>query len=282
MLPTIVAQIGDHISNQGIYGSQNDNGTGDNIYEDVRNVNISNGQSRCSYKEFVACKPKEFDDKGGAIAYTCWVEKMEAVHDISGYRVNQKVKYVVGSLIAIKPPTIQNTILKARVLTEEVVRNGSLKKSSVKRGYGRELSKEGNFKGDNKRKRAGKVFATITNPVKKEAGPKMFTPLNARNLIAARGACYECGCTDHYKSACPRLNRAPRQGENHLKQALTIEGGQGRGNNGNIAHVRAFVIGAEKARQDPNIVTEEKVKHLMRAKTKEQKLKDIVVVRNFS
>ncbi|GJR78239.1 hypothetical protein Tco_0149024 [Tanacetum coccineum] len=188
LLPTIVAQIGDHISNQGIYGSQNDNATGDNIHEDVRNVNMSNGQSRCSYKEFVACKPKEFDDKGGAIAYTCWVEKMEAVHDISGYRVNQKVKYVVGSLIDFKElikeeyyPSnemqkletefrshVMVRVSHAAVLTEEVVRNGSLKKSYVKRGYGGELSKEGNFKGDNKRKRTGKVFATITNPVKKE------------------------------------------------------------------------------------------------------------------
>ncbi|GKF12552.1 reverse transcriptase domain-containing protein, partial [Tanacetum coccineum] len=141
------------------------------------------------------------------------------------------------------------------VLTEEVVRNGSLKKNYVKRGYGGELSKEGNFKGDNKRKRTRKVFATITNPVKKEAGPKMFTPLNARNPTVAHGACYECGGTDHYKSACPRLNRAPGQGENHPNQALTIEGGQGRGNNDNIARVRAFVMGAEKARQDPNIVT---------------------------
>ncbi|GKE64479.1 hypothetical protein Tco_1518640 [Tanacetum coccineum] len=42
---------------------------------------IMNG---CSYKDFVACKPKEFDGKGSAVAYIHWVEKMEAVHDISG------------------------------------------------------------------------------------------------------------------------------------------------------------------------------------------------------
>ncbi|GKE45076.1 putative reverse transcriptase domain-containing protein [Tanacetum coccineum] len=35
---------------------------------------------------------------------------------------------------------------------------------------------------------------------------------------------------------------------------MDIEGGQGRGNNGNQAHERAFVMGAEEARQDPNIV----------------------------
>ncbi|GKD80737.1 hypothetical protein Tco_1347576, partial [Tanacetum coccineum] len=135
----------DHISNQGINGSRNENDVGDNIHEDVRNVNISNGRSGSSYKEFVACKPKEFDSMGGVIAYTRWVEKMEAVHDISGCGVNQKVKYAASSLIdqkdrkihlwlalrirgmvaAMEPPIIQNVILKAGVLTDEAVRNRS-------------------------------------------------------------------------------------------------------------------------------------------------------------
>ncbi|GJW95070.1 putative reverse transcriptase domain-containing protein [Tanacetum coccineum] len=64
-----------------------------------------------------------------------------------------------------------------------------------------------------------------------------------------------CGGTDHYKSACPKLNRAPRQGGNYLNQVLAIKGGQGRRNNGNLACGRAFVMGVEKAHQDPNIVT---------------------------
>nr|GEU98294.1 reverse transcriptase domain-containing protein [Tanacetum cinerariifolium] len=83
LLPTIVAQVGDHISNQGINGSRNDNATDDNIQEDDRNV----------------------------------------------------------------------------------VRNGSLKRTCKRRVDGGESSKEGNVKGDNKRARTGKVFATITNPV---------------------------------------------------------------------------------------------------------------------
>ncbi|GJW51252.1 hypothetical protein Tco_0092603 [Tanacetum coccineum] len=52
VLPTIVAQVGDHISNQGINGSQNENVTDVSIHEGVRNVNMSNGGSGCSYKEF--------------------------------------------------------------------------------------------------------------------------------------------------------------------------------------------------------------------------------------
>ncbi|GJY04999.1 putative reverse transcriptase domain-containing protein, partial [Tanacetum coccineum] len=38
----------------------------------------------CTYKEFLACNPKEYDGKGGAIVYTRWIEKMESIHDMSG------------------------------------------------------------------------------------------------------------------------------------------------------------------------------------------------------
>ncbi|GJY69764.1 hypothetical protein Tco_0472746 [Tanacetum coccineum] len=47
---------------------------------------------------FVACKPKEFDGKGGAVAYIRWVERTEAVQEISGCEDNHKVKYSTGSL----------------------------------------------------------------------------------------------------------------------------------------------------------------------------------------
>ncbi|GKF15915.1 putative reverse transcriptase domain-containing protein, partial [Tanacetum coccineum] len=87
------------------------------------------------------------------------------------------------------------------------------------------------------------------------AGPRMVTPMNARNPTTARGACFKCGGTDHYKAACLRLTRAPRPGGNRQNQPIAIEGGQGRGNNSNQARGGAFMMGAEEARQDPNIMT---------------------------
>ncbi|GKF43195.1 putative reverse transcriptase domain-containing protein, partial [Tanacetum coccineum] len=68
-------------------------------------------------------------------------------------------------------------------------------------------------------------------------------------------ACYECGSIDHAKSACPRLNRAQGPGGNHPNQVVANNGGQGRGNQGNQARGRVFMLGAEEARQDLNSVT---------------------------
>ncbi|GJZ18274.1 putative reverse transcriptase domain-containing protein [Tanacetum coccineum] len=42
---------------------------------------------------------------------------------------------------------------------------------------------------------------------------------------------------------------------NHQNQVVAVNGGQGHGNQGNQARGRAFMLGAEEARQDPNIVT---------------------------
>ncbi|GKC47369.1 hypothetical protein Tco_1065091 [Tanacetum coccineum] len=69
LLPTIVAQVGNYVNNQGNNGNQDDN---------VIKLQ-NNGRGGCSYKEFMACNPKDYDGKGGAIVYTRWIEKMESI-----------------------------------------------------------------------------------------------------------------------------------------------------------------------------------------------------------
>ncbi|GKD08404.1 reverse transcriptase domain-containing protein, partial [Tanacetum coccineum] len=63
------------------------------------NVLVNGNRIGCSYKEFLACNPKEYDGKGGAVVLTSWIKKMESVHDMSGCSIDQKVKYTAGSFV---------------------------------------------------------------------------------------------------------------------------------------------------------------------------------------
>ncbi|GKB45984.1 reverse transcriptase domain-containing protein [Tanacetum coccineum] len=87
----------------------NVNGNGGN--ENGGNGNRGNNNG-CTYKEFLACKPRDYDGKGGAILLTRWIEKMKSVMDISGCVNNQKVRYAVSSLIN-KALTWWNTQIQA-------------------------------------------------------------------------------------------------------------------------------------------------------------------------
>ncbi|GJU07783.1 putative reverse transcriptase domain-containing protein [Tanacetum coccineum] len=66
ILPQIVTQVTNNVNN-----ANGRNGG-----------NCGNGRNNgCTYKGFMACIPKEYDGKGGAIALTRWIEKMENVID---------------------------------------------------------------------------------------------------------------------------------------------------------------------------------------------------------
>ncbi|GKC71382.1 putative reverse transcriptase domain-containing protein, partial [Tanacetum coccineum] len=353
LLPAMLAQVG----NQENVGNPNGNVVNENVQENVGNVIINGNWVGCSYKEFLACNPKEYDGKRGVVVLTRWIEKMESVQDMSGCSIDQKVKYIASSFVeeicpshemkkletelwnhamvgaghaaytdrfhelarlvphlvtpesrkieryvyglasqirgmvaATKPKTIQKAMQISGALTDEAVRNGSIKKVEKRENVG-EPSKDKNGRDDNKRTRTGNAFASTTNPVGREntsywpkcttcnsyhapggpygtcfnynclgylakdcrGMPRNVNPFNARNLIVR--ACYECGSTGHVRSACPRLNRAQGPGGNHPNQVATNNGGQGRGNQWNQARDRAFMLGAEEARQDPNIMT---------------------------
>ncbi|GJX23434.1 reverse transcriptase domain-containing protein [Tanacetum coccineum] len=348
------AQVGSKSSNQGNDRNQNSDAVNDNIQGNVRNVIVNNDRWGCTYKEFLACNPKEYDGNGGAIVYTRWIKKIELVQDMSGCRDNQKVNYITGSFVgkaltwwnsqihtrsrevtvemswedfknltrhefcpvnemqkleithlvtpenkrikryiyglapqirkmvaATEPSTIQKAMQKAGTLIDEAIRNGSLKKNTEKRGNGGEHSRDRNVKDDNKRSRTGNAFATTANPVRREytgtvpkctncnlhhlpeltcracfscnrlghlakdcrVVPRMVNPVNARNPTAARGACFECGGTDHFKATCPRLNQAQRLGGGRPNQVVAIDGGQGRRNNGNRARIESSNLG---------------------------------------
>ncbi|GJV09227.1 putative reverse transcriptase domain-containing protein [Tanacetum coccineum] len=192
LLLTILVQVGNQGSNQGDNRNQSGTAGNDNIRGDVRNVIVNNGRSGCTYKEFLACNPKEYDGKGGAIVYTRWIEKMESIHTQShevaismawdDFKVLMREEFcpskemhkletelcnhvmdeaghatytdrfhdLARMVAATEPITIQSVVLKFGVLTDEAIRNGSIKKNPEKRGNRGEPSKDRNVKDDNK------------------------------------------------------------------------------------------------------------------------------------
>ncbi|GKB72746.1 putative reverse transcriptase domain-containing protein [Tanacetum coccineum] len=112
-LPAMLAQV----SNQGNVGNHNGNVVNENIQGNVRNVIVNGNRVSCSYKEFLACNPKEYDGKEGVVALTRWIEKMESVHDMSGCSIDQKVKYTPSSFVS-KALTWWNS--QIRTLSREV------------------------------------------------------------------------------------------------------------------------------------------------------------------
>ncbi|GJV56731.1 putative reverse transcriptase domain-containing protein [Tanacetum coccineum] len=294
----------------------------------TRHVSSVNGNRvGCSYKEFLACNPKEYDGKGGVVVLTRWIEKIESVQDMSGCSVDQKVKYTTGSFVgkaltchemqkleyelwnhvmvraghvaytdrfhelarlvpylvtlesrmieryvyglapqirgmvaAMEPKTIHKAVQISGALTDEAVRNGSIKKVK-KRGNVGEPSKDRSGMYDNKRTRTGNAFSTTINPIGREntdtwpkctiynsyhapggpchtcincnrlgylskdcrGVPRNVNHVNARNPTIR--ACYECSSNGHVRSACPRMNRAQGLEENRPNQVAANNGG---------------------------------------------------------
>nr|GEU79658.1 putative reverse transcriptase domain-containing protein [Tanacetum cinerariifolium] len=131
---------GDQGRGQGAGRNQNDNAVNDHIQVDVRNANEGND-----------------------------------FHAMSGFRDSQRVKYTAGSFVVkaltwnggrTEPKTIQKAMQIAGTLTDEALRNRTIKRNPKKRGNMGEPSKDRNEREDNKRTRAGNTFATIANPVR--------------------------------------------------------------------------------------------------------------------
>ncbi|GJS72178.1 hypothetical protein Tco_0705019 [Tanacetum coccineum] len=203
--------------------------------ENVRNVLVNGNWLGCSYKEFLACNPKEYDVKGGDIVLTRWIEKMEFVHDMSGCSIDQKVKYTTGSFVEFCP-SHEMQKLESELWNHAMVGAGHVVYTDRFHELARLVP----------RLIRGMVAATKPKPIHKD--------------VQISGALTdEAVRNGSIKKVEKRENvgepSKDKNGENRPNQVAANNEGQGRRNQGNHARGRAFMLGAEEARQDPNIVT---------------------------
>nr|GEV00380.1 hypothetical protein [Tanacetum cinerariifolium] len=280
----------------------------ENVQENVGNVLVNGYQVGCSYKEFLACNPKEYDGK--ALMWwnsqICMLSQEVAVSmSWNDFKFMMIAEFCPSNEMQKLETELWNHVMVgaghaaytdrfhelARLVPHLVTPESRKIKRLKTKGNVGEPNKDKNGMDDNKRTRTGNSFSSATNPVGREnmgAFPKYTTrnsyhapkgpcrtcfnynclghlakdcrgvprnmnPINARNPTVR--ACYKCGSTDHVRSACPKLNRAQGLGGNYPNQVAANNEGQGHGNHWSQVRGRAFMLGAEKARQDPNIVT---------------------------
>ncbi|GJY42344.1 reverse transcriptase domain-containing protein [Tanacetum coccineum] len=277
ILPQIVTQVTNNENNANANGENSGNGNG--------------GNNRCSYKTFLACNPRDYDGKGGAVALTRWIEKMESVIENSGCAKNQKARgheaaigmswvdfkallmeefrpsnkmeklesefwnhtmvganharytdrfHELAKLVPHLPTMIQSAILNAGILMDEVVRCGTLTRTSEKRKEVEE-TKGGLCRFCYNCQKSGHIVRDYRALVKQVA------PVSAVRMGDNQRACYECGSSEH----CPKLNQAPGQAGNRLD----LEGNRNTRNNRNQARGRDFSVNAVDVVQDPNVIT---------------------------
>ncbi|GJV14155.1 putative reverse transcriptase domain-containing protein [Tanacetum coccineum] len=184
LLPEIVNQVTASVN----ANANNGNGNGAN------GGNGGNGNKGCTYKSFMSCYPKEYDGKGGITGgRVCPSNKMKRLknefwnHNMIGanharytdrfHELAKLVPHLVtpesvrikrymaglapeirGMLKETQPATIQSAILKAGILTDEAVSNGTLSKGSEKRKSVDEPAKVGGSGRDVKKAKGGTNF----------------------------------------------------------------------------------------------------------------------------
>ncbi|KAJ0871267.1 hypothetical protein HanRHA438_Chr11g0510331 [Helianthus annuus] len=60
------------------------------------NNNNNNPPNGCTYKQFLDCKPLNFDGTGGAVAFVRWAEKTDSILRMSKCTPEQQVTYISG------------------------------------------------------------------------------------------------------------------------------------------------------------------------------------------
>ncbi|GJW69841.1 putative reverse transcriptase domain-containing protein [Tanacetum coccineum] len=180
-------------------------------------------------------------------------------------RIIERYMYVLalqirGMVAATDLKTIQKVVQIFGALTDEAMRNGSIKKVE-KRGNVGEPSNDKNVRDDNKRTKTSNAFATTANLVGREnmgTWPK-YTTYNSYH--APRWPCRTCfnyNLPGHLVKDC----RGVPRNVNHVNAInLTVRACYECGstdyvrNQRNHARGRAFMLGPEEAHQDLNIVT---------------------------
>ncbi|XP_024964017.1 uncharacterized protein LOC112504315 [Cynara cardunculus var. scolymus] len=182
------------------------------------------------------------------------------------------VPEIRGMVTSANPTTIQNAVVLANRLTNDAVRSGILKQDKF--GGKRKLEGQSWKRTNNDLGKNQKVIRNFGDQSQTgEKGKGTYPKCGKCNYhhsgrciicfkcnkgghfakdckIRENQSCHECRSPNHFRNKCPRIIRGSsinNAGNQERQTCQGDRGGQARG--------RAFAMGAEEARQDPNVVT---------------------------
>ncbi|GJZ78184.1 hypothetical protein Tco_0642856, partial [Tanacetum coccineum] len=187
LLSTILAQIGNQGSNLGNGRNQNGNAVNNNIQGDVKYTAGSFvGKALTWWNSLIHTRSREAVEEMEfwnytmvGVGHSAYTDRFHELARLVLHLVTPENKrigryiyglalQILGMVVAMELKIIQRAMQKAGTLTNEVVRNGSLKKNHEKRRNSKEHSKDRNARDENKRTMTGNAFAITTNPVRIE------------------------------------------------------------------------------------------------------------------
>ncbi|GJZ96810.1 putative reverse transcriptase domain-containing protein [Tanacetum coccineum] len=204
LLLAMLAQVGNH----GNVGNQNGNVVNENVQENVRNVLVNGNRVGCSYKEFLACNPKEYDGKG--------VYDDMMIEEFCFSREMQKFKTEWWNHAMVEAGQAAHTD-RFHELARLVSYLVTLESRMIER-Y---------------------VYGLASQIRKMVAATE---PKTIQKAVQISDALADEACQG--MSACTRLNRAQGPDGNHPNQVDANNEGQGHRNQGNQARGRAFMLGS--------------------------------------
>ncbi|GKD79511.1 putative reverse transcriptase domain-containing protein [Tanacetum coccineum] len=214
IIPQIVTQVTNNVNNANANGGNG--GTG--------------GNNGCSYKAFLACNPRDYDEKGGAVALTRWIEKMESIIENSRCAKNQKVQ-ARGREAAMGMTWVHFKAL----LVEEFIPSNKMEKLESK--FWNHTMVGANHAG----------YTDLFHELAKLV-PHLSAILTTGILT---DEAVRCGTLTRSSEKRKEVEEISKQGGNRL----ALEANRNTQNSGNQARGRAFSVNAVDALHDPNVVT---------------------------
>nr|GEY86593.1 reverse transcriptase domain-containing protein [Tanacetum cinerariifolium] len=216
------------VGNQVKVGNQNGNLVNENFQKNVGNVIVNGNRNHAMVGAGHVAYTDRFHELARLVPHLVTLESRVIERYVYGLALQ-----IYGMVAATEPKTIQKVVQISSALTDEAVRNGSIKKVEKRENMGNLARPKCTT--CNSYHAPEEPCRTCFNynrpsylPKDCKGVPRNVNPVNARNPTVR--ACFESGSTDLVRSACPRLNKAQALKENLPNQVAANNRGRGYGN----------------------------------------------------